>query len=195
VIVRILRERAEAGVRIRILLAAPEIVAKWRGEPMREKAIERVQQWRALFRDRRSVTIRMCRTEADMELATCVSVDGILVRLDIYDPYQQRSLSGVMIEVASPTGLTPNVVRIFGRLFNTAWDRSSRFGRLARTTSFLGRWWKVWLAVMTLAAAFLPISVPHWSEILIGISCGVGAPVIIDELPNTYRMIRKRRTT
>jgi hypothetical protein len=193
VIVGILRERAEAGVQVRILLAAPELVAKWRGQPMREKAVERIRQWQSRFRDRRSVTIRMCRTEADMELATCVSVDGGLVRLDICDPYRQRSLDGVMIEVESPAGYTPNVVRIFGRLFETAWQRSLRFGRLARTANFLGRWWKAWTAVLILAAAFLPISVPHWSEILIGVSCGVGAPVIIEDLPERYWTNRRHR--
>lgn len=191
--VRILRERAEAGVKVRILLAVPSLVAKWRGEPMRRKAVERIHQWRELFADRESVSIRLCRVAEDMELATCMSMDGVVVRLDIYDPYAQRSLEGVMLEIISPPGLSPNLVRIFQNLFNTAWDRAIQIGRTARLASYLGRSWKVLLALATLGLSFIPVNVPNWPEILIGISCGIGAPIIIEGLPETYKAVQKWR--
>ena len=189
--VRILRERAEAGVRVRILLAVPEIVAKWRGEPMRAIAKERIDQWVKTFRDRRSVEVRVCDSQEDMEIATCVAVDNSVVRFDIYDPYTQRSLEGVMVEVISPQGIVPNVVRLFQRIFDDAWQRSISTHRLARTWRFLARWWKLWLTFIAFAISGIPTGLSHWTEILIGIGCGIGAPFILEEAPRAYKVVQK----
>lgn len=190
--VRILRERADAGVRVRILLAVPSLVAKWRGEPMRSIAAERIRQWVDHFSDRKSVEVRLSSSPEDMELATCVSVDGC-VRFDIYDPYNQRSLEGVMVEVVSPQGIAPNLVRLFQRMFDDAWGRSVSHRRFAVTWRFLKRWWKLWLTLAVIAAAFLPVDVEHWAEILISIGCGIGAPFILEEAPKAYRTVQKWR--
>jgi hypothetical protein len=191
--VEVLRSRAKAGVRIKILLADPALAAKFRAGNVQAIAIERLLQWRQLFHDCPTVAIRLCRFPEDMELATCFSVDGKLARFDIYDPYGQQSLEGVMLEVGSPRGLTPNFVRIFIRLFDDAWSRSVGVGPLARTIQFVLRSWKLWFAAVALVLAFLPIPLPHWSEILIGVSCGIAAPLILEEGPKVGRLIRRRR--
>jgi len=191
--VRALRERAEAGVRIRILLAAPTLAVKWRSETMRSISTERITAWVREFRNYPTVEIRLSRTAEDMELATCFSVDGEIVRFDIYDPYRQRSLEGVMIEVAAPQGMLPNFVRIFLRLFEEAWANSAHVSLTARLLWFLRKQWKAWLAIVLLLCAFIPAPIPHWSEILIGISCGIVAPLLIEGIPRMKKVIRKRR--
>ncbi|GAB3725823.1 hypothetical protein GCM10027598_43950 [Amycolatopsis oliviviridis] len=191
--VRALHERAEAGVKVRILLAAPTLAAKWRNETMRSIYNERITAWIREFHNSPTVEIRLSRTPEDMELATCFSVDGEIVRFDIYDPYRQRSLEGVMIEVASPQGMLPNFVRIFRRLFEEAWSNSVHVSPLARFLWLLRKQWKTWLAILFLVLAFIPAPVPHWSEILIGISCGIVAPLLIEEIPRMTRTIRKWR--
>jgi hypothetical protein len=192
--VSILQERADAGVRVRILLAVPALVAQLRGETMRQRAKERIPRWAEYFQDRKTVSIRLCRSAEDMELATCVSVDRSVVRLDIYDPYQQRSLEGVMIEVTAPHGINPNLIRVFQRLFDEAWNRSIALGRFTYLAWFVRRWWKLALAVAMLAAAFVPVNIQNWSEILIGISGGIVAPLILEGSPKAYEVIRKWRT-
>lgn len=191
--VRILRQRADAGVRVRILLATPSIVAKWRGDTMRTLAETRISQWVESFRDRKTVEIRICHIEEDIELATCVSVDGSVVRYDIYDPYNQRSLEGVMVEVVSPQGIAPNLVKLFQRLFDGAWSRASNTSRGARPLRFIKRWWKLWMTLIVLVLAFLPVDLAHWSEILIGMACGIGAPFILEEAPKFYRTVQRWR--
>ncbi|OXM49462.1 hypothetical protein [Amycolatopsis alba] len=191
--VRILHERAEAGVRVRILLAAPTLAVKWRNETMRSISAERITAWVHEFHHSPTVEIRLSRTPEDMELATCFSVDGEIVRFDIYDPYRQRSLEGVMIEVASPQGMLPNFVRMFLRLFEEAWSNSVRVAPSARFLWFFRKHWKSWLAILFLLLAFIPVPVPHWPEILIGISCGIAAPLLIEEIPRMNKIVRKWR--
>ncbi|KFZ78782.1 hypothetical protein ED92_30570 [Amycolatopsis sp. MJM2582] len=191
--VRALRERAEAGVRIRILLAAPTLAVKWRSETMRSISRERITAWVREFRNHPTVEIRLSRTAEDMELATCFSVDGEIVRFDIYDPYRQRSLEGVMIEVAAPQGMLPNFVRIFLRLFEEAWSNSAHVSLPARLLWSLRKQWKAWLAVTFLLCAFIPAPIPHWSEILIGISCGIVAPLLVEGIPRMKKLVRKWR--
>ncbi|MET8845750.1 hypothetical protein [Amycolatopsis sp. NPDC004625] len=190
--VEVLRNRARAGVQVKILLAEPALAARIRSANVRSISAERIREWQRSFRDCPHAAVRLCRTAEDMELATCFSVDGRTVRFDVYDPYGQQSLEGVMLEVASPQGLTPNFVRLFVRLFDDAWSRSVSVSPLARAAQFLLRSWKLWFTIVALALAFLPVGIPHWSEILIGVSCGIGAPLIVEEGPKVGRMLRRR---
>lgn len=190
--VAVLRNRAQAGVRVRILLAEPALAARMRSANIRSISAERIRGWQRSFRDCPHAAVRLCRSAEDMELATCFSVDGRTVRFDIYDPYGQQSLEGVMLEVASPQGLTPNFVRLFVRLFDDAWARSVGIGFFARAAQLVVRPWKLWFTLLVLALALLPVQLPHWSEILIGVSCGIAAPLIIEEGPKVGRMLRRR---
>jgi hypothetical protein len=127
-----------------------------------------------------------------MALATSVAIDENIVRLDVYDPQVQRSLEGVMIEIASPQGLQLNLNRIFHRLFEEAWSRSLPLGKLASLRYSLRRWWKVWLGSIFTALAFLPVPAQNWAEIMIGIGGGILATTLIEEGPNAWNWIRGR---
>ena len=95
--VDILRERAQAGVRVKILVGAPQIVASIRGETMRSRAKERIREWSRNFDGFPSVEVRISHKVEDMWLGSCMAIDGRIVRLDVYDPDKQRSLQGIML--------------------------------------------------------------------------------------------------
>lgn len=190
--VTILRDRARAGVRVRILLGAPSLVARWRGEPMKSIAVKRISDWKHELSGLPSVRIRISHSAHAMEIASCALVDSYVARLDIYDPYTQRSLEGVMVELVSPPGMSLNIVKLFQRAFDSAWTRSYTVGRWAKLRWVLQRWWKVWLGIAALAAGFISIPLPDWSQVLTGISVGVLAPTIVEEGPGLWAFITRR---
>ena len=190
--VNILRDRAGAGVRVRMLLGSPALVARWRGEPMRSIAEQRIPEWKQAFSGLRRAEIRIAHSPQDMETASGALIDGNVARLDIYDPYTQRSLEGVMVELISPPGRALNIVKLFQRAFDEAWARSYTLGRWAKPRWVLHRWWKLWLGAVILAAGFLPVPLQYWSQIMLGISGGVLAPIIVDEGPGLWAFITRR---
>jgi hypothetical protein len=190
--VAILEDRAKAGVRVRILLGDPALVARWRGEPMRKVAEQRIEEWLCKFRKLRTVQIRIAHSLSDLEIASCASFDRRVVRLDVYDPYAQRSLEGVMVEVVSPLGMSLNLSRVFQRVFDSAWERAYIAGRFAKPRWVLRRWWKFWLGLTLLALGFVPIPLSVWSAVMIGISVGVLAPALVDDGPAIWASILRR---
>jgi hypothetical protein len=191
--VKILKGRAEAGVEIQLLLGTPSLVAKWRGETMRKISSERLARWREIFEKYDNVTIRVSHHPEDMAIATCVGVDNSIARLDVYDPYSQRSLEGVMIEIASPQGMSLNVVRIFYDLFDNAWGRAHGAGSIWWTAWLLRRWWKIEMGIVILAASFIPVPIGHWPDIMIGLGVGILAPSLVDEVPRFRTAFREWR--
>jgi hypothetical protein len=191
--VRILRERAEAGVGIQLLLGSPGLVANWRGEKMRTIAAERLANWQRQFARYPNVEVRISRHADDMRIATCVGVDDTFVRLDVYDPVTQRSLQGVMIEIESSEGMKLNLVQIFFDLFDAAWRRALAPGRLASTRWFLRRFWKLELGAIVTAFAFIPIGLAGWTAVLVGLGTGIMAPSLIDEIPRIRWALREWR--
>jgi hypothetical protein len=191
--VEILQERAQAGVRVRILVGAPRIVASVRGETMRATAEKRIKEWTRNFSNLPTAEVRISHKLEDMWLGSSMAIDGKIVRLDVYDPERQRSLQGIMLEVADPRGLNLNVVRIFVDLFEQAWAR-------ARPTTWAGRmlwrWrqlWKVWVGLLFTAAAFLPIPFAGWQDLLIGIAAALLATAVIEGGANIRYRRRKAR--
>lgn len=191
--VRILRERADAGVRIQLLLGSPGLVARWRGEKMRTIAAERLHNWQRQFERFPSVEIRVSRHADDMRIATCVGVDDALIRLDVYDPVNQRSLQGMMIEIESPEGMKLNLVQIFFDLFDAAWGRALALGRFASVRWFVRRFWKLEVGAIVTAVAFVPVGLAAWTAVLIGLGTGILAPSLVDEIPHIRWALREWR--
>ena len=189
--VDILRERAQAGVRVKILVGAPHIVASIRGETMRATAEERIREWVRNFSGLPSAEVRVSYSIEDMWMASCMAIDGRIVRLDVYDPNKQRSLQGIMLEIDNPRGLSLNIVRLFVELFNQAWLRARPMtlsGRIA------WRWrqiWKIWVGLGFAALALVPVPIEEWFALLIGIAAALLATAVI-ELGTQYRRRRRR---
>ena len=190
--VDILRERASAGVRIKILVGAPSVVAAMRGETMRPRAEQRTKEWVRNLGDLPTVEIRVSHNTEDMALGSCMAIDSRIVRIDVYDPNQQRSLQGIMLEIANPQGLDLNLVRIFLELFRGAWDR-------ARPVTWPGRiiWrirvtWKLWIGLLFTVLAFIPTGFQGWIELTAGIASAFLSTALI-EYAAAARTRRRRR--
>jgi hypothetical protein len=191
--VDILRERAEAGVRIRILVGAPPVVASMRGETMRAIAADRIREWVRNLGDLQTVEIRISHRVEDMWLGSCMAIDGRVVRIDVYDPDQQRSLQGIMLELANPQGLDLNLVRIFVELFRNAWDRAKPVTWPGRIAWRLRASWKLWLGLLFAVLAFVPTGFQGWIELTAGIASAFLSTAFIEYAAVAKTRRRRRR--
>lgn len=191
--VDILRERAKAGVRIKILVGAPDVVASMRGETMRARAEERIKEWVHNLGDLPTVEIRVSHRVEDMWLGSCMAIDGRIVRFDVYDPHQQRSLQGIMLELANPQGLELNLIRIFVELFRAAWSRAQPVTWRGRIRRHLGATWKLWIALLFAILAFIPTGVQGWIELTAGISAAFVSTAVIEYGAGAKTRRRRRR--
>src|SRR5215471_11270860 len=152
--VPILQERAQKGVRIRILLGAPTVVAKLRGETMAAVARDAISGWRENARGISRIEIRVAHRIEDMLIATCMAIGGRLLRFDVYDPSRQRSLQGAMIEVESPNGFDLNLISLFQHYFEIGWSRAEPVGPMGKIRWILMSGWQWWLFAVFAALAF-----------------------------------------
>jgi hypothetical protein len=162
--VPILKERAAKGVRIRILLGSPALVATLRGAPMKSVAADAIAGWEKHAKESKAIQIRIVHKPEHALLATCMLVDDTILRLDVYDPYNERSLQGVMVEFQSQPGARLNVIFWFREWFETAWRASQPTGRFGLLRWRLGRNWQLWVfCVFAVLAGTLSKS--FWSGI------------------------------
>lgn len=134
----ILKKRAADGVKVRVLLGNENVVVKLRGESMRKVCSEAIEGWSNHAKASPNMQVRVCSNADDMLLATCLVIDDRVLRIDIYDPYKQRSLQGTMVEVRAHENMRPNITSIFINAFEQAWNSAypgSRFKSIARTVS------------------------------------------------------------
>lgn len=178
-VVDALIDRAKAGVRIRILLAAPALVEAVRGGHMAQLAAQRIQDWKRRFGAFETVEIRTYTRPTTMRYASWLLVDGVKCRIDIYDPRHQRSLEGVMVETLSPPGLDLNLVSLVTDGLEQAWFNAMPldFGRRVLKRARLH-----WLAIagaVTLGLALVVGSVQTLQNYLFGVSSSLVATAII----------------
>jgi hypothetical protein len=190
--VDILRDRAEAGVQVKVLVGAPEVVASMRGETMRGIAADRIGEWARKLGDLPAVEVRISHRVEDMWLGSCMIIDGRVVRIDVYDPSRQRSLQGIMLELANPRGLELNLIRIFVELFRNAWDRAQPVGWRGRAIWRLQVLWKLWLGLLFIALAFVPTDLQGWIEATAGVGAAFLSTAIIEYVAARTRRRRRR---
>jgi hypothetical protein len=99
--------------------------------------------------------IRIASDSDDMNLASCMLVDGRILRLDIYDHTRQRSLEGVMVHVETPAGMELNIIGLFKARFEDAWSGASPSGFPKRLLWYLRKGWQWWLFAVLTVASFL----------------------------------------
>jgi hypothetical protein len=155
----VLQERASNGVRIRILLAQPAVVGRLRGESQRQTAVDAIRGWAEAFRSYPTVEIRLIHHIDDAFLATCMQIDETILRLDVYDPYQHRSLQGILVEFRSEQGTVWNITRAFRRLFDIAWRRALPLTLSKRLGLYAAELWQLLTAmVLTVCSAIVLVS-------------------------------------
>lgn len=176
--VPILKERASRGVRVRILLGSVRVVTKLRGATMRDTAIRAISGWMAHAKEQPNIEVRVTDNVNDMLMATCMSIDERLLRFDIYDAKKQRSLQGVMIEVAAPSEIDLNLIALFRRSFDEAWARGYTPTVGGRVAKFL---WSSWHWLLFVVFTLVSVAVTS-DQLMFAIFTSVAASFFVSAL-------------
>jgi hypothetical protein len=178
-VVEILLERAKAGIEIRILLAAPELVQHIRGGPVAVEAKKRIAEWARNFANLKNVEVRVYKNIDTIRLTSCLLIDRDLCRIDIHDPLCQRSLEGVMIESVCPPGLSLNLISILQETFDRAWEMAIPIAAWRRVSQIIRFNWLIVTAITTAAIGFALRSSGTAMAYFFGISSSLAATALI----------------
>lgn len=133
--VRVLKDAADKGVNVRILVASEKIARAYK----KKGSVEVL--WRKEFENYRNIQIRVFEDDTVTELCSSVQVDNIL-RLDIYDSKRVRSLDGYLLEIRNDWNENINLFRWYTEKFDKAWENAydSEQNRIIKKvmTPFLG---------------------------------------------------------
>ncbi|WP_146605768.1 hypothetical protein [Micromonospora craterilacus] len=161
-----LRDRAEAGVEIRVLLGAPKAMKDLRGASHEKRAKRAIRSWREATRNWPNTEVRVARTTQDIECGSSASIDGRLLRLDVHEPLAERSLMGEMLLAHEAGG---NLIRLFDHSFDAAWARAIPTRRWPLIRRAAGAWrWTATAGVTVPVATALQDSA--WRDLLIGVA-------------------------
>jgi hypothetical protein len=165
-----LRERARRGVRVRILVASPEVVAKLRGEAQRQRGIASVRGWAAETRDWPNTEIRIATRAEDMLMAASASFDASRALLAVFDTGRQRAHESTVIDVERQ-GYALNLVTLFNRHFNEAWARAKPITGVRKFWWRISRLaWEICFVVFLIVASVFAKSQPTLSSVAAGVS-------------------------
>jgi len=190
--VPILQERARRGVHVRILLGAPEIVAKLRGQTFVAMARDSISGWAENARGIERMEVRVAHSFENMFIATSMSIDEHILRFDVYDPLRQRSLEGIMLEVESPVGLQFNLVSLFQIYFNDAWNQAEPVQRFGKVRWWLTRGWQWWAFILSTIIAFM-LSASFWGGIVGSVAATFLVNALVSSWPTIHSLIRRMR--
>lgn len=191
-VVSTLQERARQGVHIRILLGSPDVAERLRGATIAKKSHESIDGWIRNARGIPRMEVRIAHSVEDMLLATSWTLDGHLLRFDIYDPSKQRSLEGVMIEVETYAGLNLNIVQLFQAHFNAAWKRAEPTHFWGKIQWRFGRGWQWWAFIAFTIIAFIVNKNPIWSGIAISVAATFFVNALVTSWPTIRSYIRRK---
>jgi hypothetical protein len=166
-----------------------DIVLQYPGLENRISAEAALRELRALKwvvnRDSESLTLTVQSPDLREQI-------GRIVRIDVYDPNRQRSLQGIMLELANPQGLDLNLVRIFLELFRGAWDRAKPVTLPGRIVWRLRVTWKLWIGLLFAALAFIPTGFQGWIELTAGIAAAFLSTALIEYVAAAKTRRRRR---
>lgn len=188
----IIKARAREGVLVRMLIASDAVITDLWGSVAARSTQHVRESWIEISESLEHFEIRICENSEDMRLATCAGIDRSLVRWDVYDHREQRTLDGTMLEIESPPGLRLNLVDLFYEEFERAWSRGRPVGQIKAL------WWRVISAWQWSATAlFLAVALftVNWVPIS-SISASVAATFFVNAMVasgNKYRLRRRQR--
>jgi len=186
--VPLLKDRAQLGVKVRILLGSEDVVAKVRGESNRQTARDAIKGWSEHCRNSPNMQLRVFTRERDAMISTCTSIDGTVLRWDLYDVMKQRSLQGVMLEVKAPEGQNINLVQAFDERFDDAWEHSKPIDRKGALWWHLRRRWEFESAALAMILILPTSRIALAVALLIGVASGLAANGIIREAERHGRL-------
>jgi hypothetical protein len=184
-----LEARARAGVDIRILVGDPDTVAAIRGGSSKARAQRAIESWVSLTRPWPNTQVRIAKDAADLDCPSSFSRDGELLRLDVHEPLSERSLMGEML-VAHPAG--GNLIRLYERHFDAAWERARSTRRVQRLSRVIAgfRW-----ALATAATAVVTFSMGEGAprEVAAGILAATALAAVDESGARFVRLWRRVR--
>jgi len=191
-VVSILRERARRGVHVRILLGSPNVAERLRGATVAKKSRESIDGWIHNAKGIPRMEVRIAHSVEDMLFATSWTVDGHLLRFDIYDPAKQRSLEGVMVEIISPVGLNLNIIQLFQTHFDEAWKHAEPTHLWGKIHWRFGRGWQWWAFAASTIIAFVLSKNTIWSGIAISVAATFFVNALVTSWPTIRSSIRRQ---
>jgi hypothetical protein len=135
----LLVQRAEAGVKVKVLLADVEAVESVRGAVSTGLARETIADWKAAFRGRPNAQVRLYPKGEDFVFSGSTCIDGKVLRIVVYDWRRQRGMDGEFVEFVNPVGLELNVFEVYRARFEHAWRRANRLSGLVNALRWLWR--------------------------------------------------------
>jgi hypothetical protein len=120
----VITSRAQRGVVVRILLGSPKLISRVRGGVVGESSKKNIKHWKNIVKKSKRIKVRVSNVSKDMIIGTCMSIDGRVLRLDVYDFMKQRSKEGIMLEASATDGRSLNIIEMFDIYFEQAWVRA-----------------------------------------------------------------------
>lgn len=119
VIIEILKERAKAGVKVKILLPDFNKVVK----KIRHAKEDATQGWITQLQDIENIEIRIYSRVEDASIYSSLIVDRKICRICVFDSEREKSSNGTLIEVAK-NGYNLNIVEMMINRFYEIWLNS-----------------------------------------------------------------------
>lgn len=182
----ILQERAQAGVKVRILIASDDVISTLWGSSAAASTRHIRAAWVARSGCEADFEVRVCHSVNRMRLATSWSVDGRLARFDAFDYRRERPLDGYMVDISSKWGSVVNVVECFDDQFDEAWRRSSPVSRAGWLLWRLQRAWQWAFFSLFLGLSLASVSNPALS----GVFASAAAAFLINAIVASHRQLR-----
>ncbi|WP_367127930.1 hypothetical protein [Saccharothrix sp. HUAS TT1] len=181
-----LQSVARSGVSVRVLLAAPKLAARIRGNVSLAESKGRIEGWVRNSDGYDNFEVRVTNRASDLWAASSMYLDGRLLRFDVFDPVSQRTTQGVMVEVVAD-GVT-NLALIFKAMFDEAWQRSRRPGFTGALTAITR---VIWLPVIAALAFGVALLLASPSSVPVAFTGGVLAGLISNYLPRVPEAVSR----
>ncbi len=154
--IRIIKERASYGIKIRLLFANDDVAQELLG--IRSTA----SLWYNELSQYENVEIRVYSNPSYAALHPCLFVDDRILTLNIYDPKTQRAHDGNMIDLICEPGMSLNVVDWYREKLEQAWNSSTKYGEAKIITFFKKRW--LWYSFAILSCCITYIIINNYNK-------------------------------
>lgn len=118
-LIEALKDRADAGVKIKILFADKKISTQIR------MTVSMLNEWQRIFNGFKNVEIRIFHNIEDTILCSSILIDNSILRLVAFDPFRQKSSNGTLIEYYK-CNYNINIISMFKERFAEAWHNAAR---------------------------------------------------------------------
>lgn len=200
----ILKERAAAGVDVRILGASASLAQKLRGSSRGAESDARIQRWKEISKAEENIEYRITESPDDLIFASSILIDRSLLRLIIHDPYFERSKEGLVVQFSSGDARHLNIISAFESRFHEAWRDGRRPSILGYLFWLIRNYWQISLGVLfAFIAAYVSATTPdnqggamagNVREVILAISASLSASLLLTGSIELGKRSKRRRS-